>query len=394
MRLVPLVSIADIQLGKMLSPKSKTGTAAFPYLRNQNVQWGKVDLFDLATMDFSEMERKKFELRAGDLLVCEGGEPGRCAIWAGQRTDCYYQKAIHRVRPHAGIADSEFLSLWIRHQTLIGVFRDQHAKTTIAHLPLGQIEQLLVPDISVGAQRRLAVQVREKLAAVDEAWQAALVQLADAKRLIPAILESAFAETGDAEWLAISDVARTTSGTTPSRSRKDYWQPPKHPWVKTGEVAFNPIERTEEAISERALAECSLSLLPPGTVLVAMYGQGKTRGQSAVLKVTATTNQACFAILPNERIDPEYLQFWLRRSYAPLRALSQARGGNQSNLNGEILNAFEIPLLSMDKQKAIAGQIKLALTEAEALQRSIEQQLSEIELLPSRLLAQAFDGNY
>src|SRR4051794_40289628 len=109
MSFVPLINVADVQLGKMLSPKAKTGTHYFRYLRNTNVQWGRIDTSDLAQMDFSDHERKKFELRFGDLLVCEGGEPGRCAVWRNEIADCYYQKALHRVRPHQGKADPDFL---------------------------------------------------------------------------------------------------------------------------------------------------------------------------------------------------------------------------------------------------------------------------------------------
>jgi type I restriction enzyme S subunit len=84
----------------MLSPKSKTGVGSFPYLPNQNVQWQGFKLDDLATMDFSEREREKFRLLPGDLLICEGGEPGRSAVWQGILQDCYYQKALHRLRPN------------------------------------------------------------------------------------------------------------------------------------------------------------------------------------------------------------------------------------------------------------------------------------------------------
>jgi type I restriction enzyme S subunit len=132
MRLVPLREVASIQLGKMLSPKAKAGVEAYPYLRNQNVQWGRFELHNLATMDFDHRERAKFELQYGDLLVCEGGEPGRCAVWRGEVESCYYQKALHRVRPILGAADSDFLALWIRLQALTGTFEDQNAKTTIA----------------------------------------------------------------------------------------------------------------------------------------------------------------------------------------------------------------------------------------------------------------------
>jgi type I restriction enzyme, S subunit len=138
----------------------------------------------------------------------------------------------------------------------------------------------------------------------------------------------------------ISDVAQTASGTTPNRGLKDYWEPAKYPWVKTGEISFDPINSTEEFVSAKAVAECSLPILPAGTVLVAMYGQGRTRGQSALLEIEATVNQACFAILPNDTFEPEYLQLWLRHSYQALRNISDARGGNQSNLNGEILNSL------------------------------------------------------
>jgi type I restriction enzyme S subunit len=113
--MVRLGAIAEVQLGKMLSPKSKTGQAPFPYLRNQDVQWGRVNVKDLPTMDFSEQERTKFELCQGDLLVCEGGEPGRCAVWQGEFEPCYFQKALHRIRSRSGQIDMEFLMFWLRH---------------------------------------------------------------------------------------------------------------------------------------------------------------------------------------------------------------------------------------------------------------------------------------
>ncbi len=83
-RWVRLGNVCEIQLGKMLSPKSKGGTRPRPYLRNANVQWNHFDLSDIAEMDFDEKEEEKFALRRGDLLVCEGGEPGRSAVWAAR----------------------------------------------------------------------------------------------------------------------------------------------------------------------------------------------------------------------------------------------------------------------------------------------------------------------
>lgn len=204
------------------------------------------------------------------------------------------------------------------------------------------------------------------------------------------LLQQAFDTLGDVPRKVLGEWARTTSGSTPSRGDKRYWSPAEIPWVKTGEVAFAPITVTEESISRQALAECSLTLLPPQTVLIAMYGQGKTRGQSAILQVEATTNQACFAILPNETWDADFLHHWMMASYEALRSLSDGRGGNQANLNGALLNALEIPAPDVDEQHRIVTRLKAQLTEADAIHQAAAAQLTEIERLPQRLLAQAF----
>lgn len=160
--------------------------------------------------------------------------------------------------------------------------------------------------------------------------------------------------------------------------------------MKTGEVAFEPITLTEEAISRQALEECSLTLLPPKSVLIAMYGQGKTRGQSAILEIEATTNQACFAILPNDTWDAEFLHYWLMASYEDLRSLSEGRGGNQANLNGALLNALEIPAPKIGVQQSIVRRLKKQLADTDAIHQAATAQLAEIERLPQKLLAQAF----
>ena len=190
---VALKEIAHIQLGKMLSPEAKTGNESFVYLRNQNVQWGRFDLRDMATMDFDAREREKFALRKGDLLICEGGEPGRCAVWNGEIENCFYQKALHRLRPYPGAADTEFLALWLRFLANAGALGDQNAKTTIAHLPLTRLEQLQVPAISIDEQRRIAARLKAQLAEVDTARQAVRAQLRELDALPQRILAAAFA---------------------------------------------------------------------------------------------------------------------------------------------------------------------------------------------------------
>ena len=288
--------------------------------------------------------------------------------------------------------DSEYVALYLTaHQSFVlkeGVKRGPTVHSLISDF----IEDLEIPDISIDDQCQIAARLKAQLAFVATARQAAKVQLRDVALLRQRLLRQAFDALTDGPHKVLGEWATTTSGSTPSRGDKRYWSPAEIPWVKTGEVAFAPITRTAEAISKQALVECSLTLLPPQTVLIAMYGQGKTRGQSAILEIEATTNQACFAILPNDTWDADFLHHWLMASYDDLRTLSDGRGGNQANLNGGLLNALEIPAPDIDDQQRIVARLKQQLAEADALSIALEQQLRDLDALPQRILALAFEN--
>jgi type I restriction enzyme S subunit len=143
-------------------------------------------------MDFSEKEREKFSLLPGDLLVCEGGEPGRCAIWEGQKTNCYYQKALHRIRPISNNLSPEYLMYWIWHQALSGAFEDQNAKTTIAHLPVVRLSLLSIPLPAIKIQKQVAARLREMLSSVREAEKTISSRLQEISALPQKLLSNAF----------------------------------------------------------------------------------------------------------------------------------------------------------------------------------------------------------
>lgn len=305
------------------------------------------------------------------------------------RQDSAFNQDIKAIVPRAG-CDPEFVALYLRAQQSL-VLRDGVKRGPTVHsLVADFLEGLEIPDCSLREQHQIAARLKAQLAEVDTARQATQAQVRDAALLRNRLLQQTFEALRDVPRKVLGEWAKTTSGSTPSRSEKRYWSPVQIPWVKTGEVAFAPITATEEAISQQALAECSLTLLPPQTVLIAMIGQGKTRGQSAILQIQATTNQNCFAILPNETWDAEFLHHWLMASYQDLRELSASRGGSQSALNGALLNALEIPAPDLDEQYRLVSNLRSRLAEADAIARAAAAKLAEIERLPQRLLAQAF----
>ncbi len=189
---VALHDVVEIQLGKMLSPASRTGRRPIPYVRNANVQWDRVDLTDVAEMDFDEREEAKFALRPGDVLVCEGGEPGRAAVWRGEISRCCYQKALHRLRPLNEAVDPEFLVFTFWLASLRGEFAEGHAQTTIAHLPAVRLSELRISLPSLPTQRRLASQIRRRLDAIRHLQREIQGQVDTIDRLPAAILREAF----------------------------------------------------------------------------------------------------------------------------------------------------------------------------------------------------------
>lgn len=289
-------------------------------------------------------------------------------------------------------AEREFLAFLLRTDKVVSAAMSEKTGSRMPRADMSillDFEVLIPRDVSV--QQQIAAALKDQLTEVERARQAAQSQISEAVLLRHRLLRQTLKTLTDTQRKALGAWARTTSGSTPSRSDKRYWSPAEIPWVKTGEVAFQPISGAEESISRQALTECSLTLLPPGTVLIAMYGQGKTRGQSAVLRVEATINQACFAILPNETWDADFLHYWLMASYEDLRRLSEGRGGNQANLNGGLLNSLQIPAPAIDEQRLIVNRLKAQLAEVDAIAQAAAMQLAEIERLPQKLLAQAFN---
>ena len=137
--------VASTRLGKMLDSKKQSGLCKFPYLANSNVQWFHFHLDNLNQMDFDDSDRVEFSLCDGDLLVCEGGEVGRCAIWRNNMRDCFFQKAIHRVRCNRKIIIPEYLAYNFFYHSKQNGFSDVvGTKSTIAHLPGDKLRNMKI----------------------------------------------------------------------------------------------------------------------------------------------------------------------------------------------------------------------------------------------------------
>lgn len=178
----------------------------------------------------------------------------------------------------------------------------------------------------------------------------------------------------------IGDVLTVHTGGTPSRGVPDHWDG-EVPWVKTGEVNFGLITETEEHITEDGLRQSAAKICPVNSVLVALYGQGPTRGRVALLGIDAATNQACAAIVPSSDFDPSFVYYYLESKYSDLRAM--AHGAAQPNLNLSMIKGFPIPVPPLAEQRSLVDLVSAvarghaALAERRSVLRSAMKQHRE-----------------
>jgi type I restriction enzyme S subunit len=247
-------------LGKMLDKQKNRGTLQ-PYLRNVNVRWFSFDLSDLKEMRFEEGERGRYELRPGDLVICEGGEPGRAAVWNRQTERAKIQKALHRVRFHPDEYDPYFAMYFLYFGTITHRFAPYYTGTTIKHLTGAALSQIHFPIPSLNEQRRIVAAIEANLTRLDSGvvnlerakarlrrYRAAVLKAACEGRLVPTEAELARAEGRDYEpadrllvrilrerrsrWEADELAKMTAQGKTPKgEAWRSKYQEPASPHV-------------------------------------------------------------------------------------------------------------------------------------------------------------------
>ena len=189
---VSVAEIAESRLGKMLD-KAKNKGKPLRYLRNVNVRWFDFDLSDVLEMRFEDSELDEFSLKSGDVLVCEGGEPGRAAVWDDRESDIYFQKAIHRLRFPNGVNPHYFVDV-LREAADSGRLATYFTGGGIKHLTGKGLSSLLFPLPPLLEQYRIVAKVDELMALCDQLESQLTTTQADSRHLLEAMLHRALGE--------------------------------------------------------------------------------------------------------------------------------------------------------------------------------------------------------
>ncbi len=191
----------------------------------------------------------------------------------------------------------------------------------------------------------------------------------------------------DWEWVSLGNVCRTTSGGTPSRKKKEYFEG-DIPWVKSGELPDGPVSEIEEYITGEAVKNSSAKQFPKGTLLIALYGA--TVGKLGVLTQEAATNQAVCAIFPPDHLETKYLFWYLRFVRSDL--IAQAIGGAQPNISQGILRNLMIPVAPPSQQKRIVAEIEKQFSRLNEAVANLKRVKANLKRYKAAVLKAAVEG--
>lgn len=256
-------------------------------------------------------------------------------------------------------------------------------------------QYLLKSDIAVPplpTQHAIVTRIETLFAELDKAVQHLRTAQQQLKTYRQAVLNHWLNnDEGKWEMVKLGNIADVNTGSTPKRGNKDYWENGNIPWITSGETNNPYITKATEFITTKAIAETNCKIIAKGSLVIAMYGEGKTRGKCAELSIDATTNQALASItFTDSRMYKNFAKWFFEKNYEDMRMLSS--GGVQPNLNLGIIKNMILPLPPLAEQQRIVKEIESRLSQATATETYIENALQQAEALRQSILKKAFSG--
>jgi type I restriction enzyme, S subunit len=404
-----LKAVANLRKSRVSDPVTEDNYVGLENIESWTGRLLKVDQFSLSHNDDGEDTATVSQFLPGDVLFGKlrpylakaylAQEAGLCT------TELLVIKPGERLNEH-------FLLNVVLTQEFIGQANAATFGTRMPRADWDTIANIQIPIPPFAHQRAIVEYLDQETAKLDEliaAKQRLLELLAEKRRALithavtRGLNPSAPLRDSGVPWLgavpahwevtAIKHIARVGNGSTPLRENAAYWQDGTYPWLTSTVVNDDVVGKPVDWVTPIALRDCHLPIVSPNSVLVALTGQGKTRGKAAILPYEATINQHMAFISPtNGSVDPEFLQLSLTASYELLRMLSEGTGSTKGALTCEQLGAFPITLPPLAEQKQIVSNLKIMRTTIDDLSEVTQQTILLLHERRSALIAAAVTG--
>ena len=398
-----------VQLGKVCKLKngfafksSEYKNEGIPVIRISDINDGLVTA-SKAVRVIADKEFENYQVEKNDILVAmSGATTGKFGLYKSDERAYQNQRVGNFKILNDKLLDKQFLFYQI-HALKRQIEKDAYggAQPNISSAKIEQMEVVLPP---LSEQQAIVAKIEELFSALDKGKQ----QLEEVRQQLKvyrqAVLKWAFegkltngtvCEGKLPEgwvWVKIEDIASVGTGATPLKSNKGYYEGGTIPWVTSGALNEEYVSEATEYVTDKALMETNIKLYPKGTLLLALYGEGKTRGKCSELQIEAATNQAIAAISfekYNVAVKP-FLKYYLLKNYNDIRRMSS--GGVQPNLNLGIVKKTQVPFPPLEEQHRVVQEIESRLSVCDKMEQTIEQSLIQGETLRQSILKQAFEG--
>lgn len=375
----------SIQQGKSLSAKEQTGDYLKPFLRTANVFWGSLDLSKVDEMDIPPKDRERLALRYGDVLVCEGGDIGRTAVWKNELQECYYQNHLHRLRTSPnGNVNPFFFALWMQMAwKYLNVYKGVGNRTTIPNLSSSRLKELLVPTPSLSEQKKIAV-ILAKI------WRSVETQgyiLENLRELQKSLMNRLFTQ-----GLRGEPLKKTVIGMMPKswefKRIGEECQKPQYGYTasasaeQVGPQFLRITDISEQGVDWTTVPYCDCP--PDDFEKVALKHNdivfariGATTGKSYLVQNPPTAVFASYLIRirPLSSIDPRFL-FYFFNSDAYWKQINAEKGSSlKQGVNGSVLATMQFPKPAPKEQVGIANILQSVVNKIEhhdAKKRALE----------------------
>ncbi|EDO7121403.1 restriction endonuclease subunit S, partial [Campylobacter coli] len=375
-----------------------------PFLSVKNISKGFFDLSDVKYISLEEHNKliKRAKPEFGDILICRIGTLGK-AIKISLEFEFSIFVSLGLLKPKVKIIsdylvyflNSCFIEEWINDNKVGG-------GTHTAKLNLNILEKCPIALPPLKEQERIVGILDENFAKIDENIKILEQDLLNLDELMQSALQKAFNPLKDNakenyklpqgwEWKSLGEIANTSSGGTPSRNKKEYWENGNIKWLKSGELNDGYIDFIEENITEEAIKNSSAKIFQKGTLLIAMYGA--TAGKLGILNLDSTTNQAICAFLHKDK-NIKFLEKFLFYFLFFLRdkIIKDSFGGAQPNINQTYIKNLQIPLPPIKEQEQIASHLDELSSHVKNLKQNYQAQIKDLQELKNSLLDKAFKG--
>jgi type I restriction enzyme S subunit len=392
--------IASVQLGKMLDRAKRTRGTPLPYLRNANVRWNSFNLSNLLEMRFEDHELERFDVRRGDLFVCEGGEPGRCAVWTGNdRPDLKFQKAILRVRPFGGI-DPHWMMYALHWSALNGDLAAYFTGSTIKHFSREAVLRFKFRVPPLAEQRRIV----EKVEALLAREAAISKRIHDVQRGLDiaraSLLETVIGLRDGDETESIGELGDVLTHIQAGKSFACLERRPRPDEVGVVKVSAVTWGAYDEAESKTCTSANMINpdlFVRPGDFLFSRANTIELVGACVIAENVTQPVMLSDKILRftfSDAVDTRWILHVLRSRHGR-REIERLSTGNQQsmrNIGQERIRSIRIPLPPLEKQRKLVAFIEAAFERLAKAEGHARSSLSTAGRLPKSVLTKAFAG--